>query len=260
MTRPATSRRDKRQARKTRREERRATSAQRPNSNIVDVNFSNDNRPIYLRTKLVPLNEEQRRVLSAIDNSGVTVVAGKVGSGKTFLAACRAVEMLLDPSSKIEKIILVRPPEPLGRSVGFLPGTKEEKMRPFLEPILGGVEHMVGKTGADRLLAQGKLEYVLIEHLRGRTWNNAFVIIDEANNLSERATAVSLLRKGLDCKVVYCGDMAQSDIKNSGMALFDRIMDEYEVHPFMYRELTKCVRSEEASAFATIFEELGVEY
>lgn len=252
------SRKQKRQERKERRESRRVTT--RHNSNVVDVEFSRENKPVYLRGKLHPKNEEQRGVLNAIENSGITVVAGKVGSGKTFLAAAKATEMLLDPSSKIEKIILVRPPETLGKGVGFLPGTKEEKMRPFLVPILDGIEYMVGKVGADRLMAQDKLEYVLVDHLRGRTWNNCFVIIDEANNLSQRATAVSLLRKGIDSKVVFCGDIAQADIEDSGMALFNLLMEEYETVPFMFKSLEKCVRSDEASAFATMFEELGVEY
>jgi phosphate starvation-inducible PhoH-like protein len=252
------SRKQKRQERKVRREARRVNT--RPNSNIVDVNFSHEKTQVFLRGKLHPKNEEQRSVLNAIDNSGITVIAGRVGSGKTFLAAAKGTEMLLDPNSKIERIVLVRPPETLGKDVGFLPGTKEEKMRPFLVPILDGIEYMVGKVGADRLMAQDKLEFVLVSHLRGRTWNNCFVIIDEANNLSQRATAVALLRKGMDTKVVFCGDIKQSDIKDSGMALFPRMMEEYENVPFMYREMDKNVRSEESSAFAMMFEEMEIEY
>jgi len=252
------TRKQKRCERKERRELRRSSS--KKDSNVVNVDFSQEKKQVFLRGKLHPKNDEQRSVLNAIENSGITVVAGRVGSGKTFLAAAKATEMLLDPNSKIDRIILVRPPETLGKGVGFLPGTKEEKMRPFLVPILDGIEYMVGKVGADRLMAQDKIEYVLVDHLRGRTWNNCFVIIDEANNLSQRATAVSLLRKGMDAKVVFCGDIKQADIKDSGMSLFLTLMKEYERVPFMYRELDKNVRSEESSAFAMMFEELEIEY
>lgn len=252
------SRKQKRKERKERRAARRVQTHE--NSNVIDVQFSSDNKPVYLKSKLHPKNEEQRSVLTAIDNSGVTIISGRVGSGKTFLAAAKGVEMLLDPSSPIERIILLRPPEILGKGVGFLPGTKEEKMRPFLEPILSGVEHMVGKVGADRLMAQDKLEFVLLDHLRGRTWNNCFVIIDEANNLSQRATAVATLRKGLDTKLVFCGDEKQADIKDSGLSLFRTLMENYDHVPFMYRTLEKTVRSEEASAFATMYDEMEIEY
>lgn len=254
------SRKQKRAERKERRESRRVN--QRPNSNVYDINPQQhgDSRPVNIRGKLVPKNAEQKSVLNAIENSTITVVSGKVGSGKTFLAAAKAAEMLLDPSSPIEGIVLVRPPEPLGRSVGLLPGTKEEKMLPYLIPILDGLEYMVGKVGVERLIAQDKIEYVLVEHLRGRTFNNKFVIFDEVNNLSERATAVSLLRTGKNCKMVYCGDVRQSDVSKSGMSLFDLLQEEYENTPFMYRELTECVRSDEASAFAYMFDSLNIEY
>lgn len=254
------SRKEKRQARKTRREERRASS-QRPNSNVYDIApQQGEHRAVYARTKLKAMNQEQQRVLNAIDNSTVTVISGRVGSGKTFIAAAKATELLLDPSSPVEKIYLIRSPEPLGRSVGHLPGDKMAKMEAMLSPILGGIEHVVGTVGKLRLMEQGKLEAILVEHLRGQTFNNCAVIFDECNNLSERATAVALLRTGRDCKVMFCGDQKQSDIRSSGMALFSRMLEEYERLPFMYCELTKTVRSDEASAFASIFEELGIEY
>lgn len=258
MSRNKSNRKEKKLARNERRESRR--ESRRGDSNVYDMPLTQDSKPVFIRTKVEPKNEEQRRVLTAIENSVITVVSGRVGSGKTFLAATKGVEMLLDPNSKIERLILLRPPEILGKGVGFLPGTKEEKMRPFLEPILGGVEHVVGKVGADRLMAQGKIEFVLLDHLRGRSWDNAFVIVDEANNLSKRATAVATLRVGLNSKLVFCGDERQADIKESGMSLFRELMEEYERVPFMYRELTKTVRSPEASAFASMYEELGIEY
>lgn len=253
------SRKQKRAERKERRESRRVN--QRPNSNVYDINPQHgDSRPVYSRTKLKAMNQEQQRVLNAIDNSTVTVISGRVGSGKTFIAAAKATELLLDPNSPVEKIYLIRSPEPLGRSVGFLPGDKMAKMEAMLAPILGGIEHIVGSVGKLRLLEQGKVEAILVEHLRGQTFNNCAVIFDECNNLSERATAVALLRTGRDCKVMFCGDEKQADIRSSGMSLFHKLMEEYDRLPFMYCELTKTVRSDEASAFATMFEELGIEY
>lgn len=219
-----------------------------------------DRRPVQVRKTIEPKNSEQKRALNMIDNFKISVIAGQVGSGKTFLAACRGTEMLMDPNSKIDKLILVRPPEPLGKDLGHLPGTLAEKMRPWVEPILTGVEYIVGKVGADRLLEQGKIEYVAVQHLRGRTWNNCFVILDECNNLSQRAIAVSTLRAGQDAKLVYCGDVKQADVKHSGIGLFSYLQQEYETVPFAFTELTKTVRSPEASAFAAMYDELGIEY
>lgn len=252
-------RRMRRQEKRDARKEARAKARHERINNVVNIR-SSDNFRISLRNSITPKNKPQARALNAIDNHNVVVIAGQVGSGKTFLAAAKGVEMLLDPNSPIERIILIRPNEPLGKSIGLLPGTAEEKLKPYLEPIMSGVEHMVGKVGAERLLSMGKLEYVAVEHLRGRTWNNAFVIIDEANNLSERAVAVSLLRIGLDTKVVFCGDIAQADIAQSGMALLATITDEYENPPHAYVELVDTVRSPEAAYYAKVFQELGVKY
>lgn len=248
-------RQEKREARK---EQRHKTRADRI-SNVVPFSGPKGTT-VSLKNTLKSKNKPQQRAINAMENRNIVVIAGQVGSGKTFLAAAKGVEMLLDPTSPIERIVLVRPNEPLGKSIGLLPGTAAEKLKPYLEPIMSGIEYMVGPVGAQRLLEQEKLEYVAVEHLRGRTWNNAFVIIDEANNLTQRAVAVSLLRKGLDTKIVFCGDIAQADIPDSGMELLNTISNEYENPPHEFVELIDTVRSPEAAYYAQVFQELGVQY
>lgn len=253
----ALSRKERRNQRK---EERQARREAKMKNNVYKFPDVHESVNVSIKRTVRAKNKQQANVLNAFENFNIVAVTGTVGSGKTFLAAAKAAEMLLDPSNPIDGIILVRANEPLGPSVGHLPGDLFEKLKPYLEPILAGLEHIMGPMAVKKLIEQEKIQYVATQHLRGRTWNNKFVIIDECNNLSRRATAVALLRKGEDTKLAFCGDELQADVHDNGMELLKQIKMSYQNAPLKYCELVEVVRSKEAAYFHQIFTEMGVQY
>lgn len=209
--------------------------------------------------KLVPKNQEQATYLNSLQNHTVTVCCGSLGSGKTFIPSVLAAQELANPRSEIEKVILIRPNEPLGKSLGMLPGDLKEKLKPWLAPISDGIQYAIGKGFYEYAVESEKIEYLAVEHVRGRTFNNAYVIVDEAQNLSEEAMVAILTRIGEGCKMAICGDIAQKDIVGkSGLGLLIKISEKYDYLPFNLVELTECVRSREAAAFLSVFQEEGL--
>lgn len=208
---------------------------------------------------LTAKNQEQQEYINSILNRSITICTGKAGSGKTFIPSVIAAQQLYDRNSPVEKIILVRPNEPLGKSLGMLPGDLKEKLKPWLAPIADGVKFAVGEGAYNAAVEFEKIEYVAVEHLRGITFRNSFVVIDEAQNLSVDAVVCLLTRIGEDCKMVLCGDIAQKDIKaDSGLGMLLKLQENWEKLPFNLVDLEKCVRSDEASAFCYIFEQEGL--
>lgn len=208
---------------------------------------------------LTPKNSEQKSYINAIQNSTVTVATGKPGTGKTFIPAVLAAHELNKHNSCCENVILIRPNEPLGKSLGMLPGDLKEKLEPWLVPIKDGLVWALGKYGYEGLFKAEKIQFIAIEHVRGRTFNNSFVIVDEAQNISKEAMAAILTRIGMDCKMVICGDIAQKDIKGeSGLKMLMDIKENYDNVPFRHIELVDNVRSRESSDFYDIFYEEGI--
>lgn len=208
---------------------------------------------------LVPKNEEQKRYINIIKNHTVTVCTGKPGTGKTFIPAVLGAQEMCTPGSKIKKFILVRPNEPLGKSLGMLPGDLNEKMAPWLEPIADGIRYAVGDQTYKGFVQREVIQPLAIEHARGRTFNNAYVVIDEAQNISKEAMICLLTRVGMDCKLIICGDIAQKDIKgDSGLGMLMELYNKYEFTPFQHIELETNVRSRESAAFYDMFKAEGL--
>lgn len=208
---------------------------------------------------LTAKNSEQKAYINAIMNTTVTVGIGDPGTGKTFIPAVLGAQEMCNPRSDIEQMILVRPNEPLGKSLGMLPGTLAEKLEPWLEPIADGVKWAIGDFAYKGLVEREKIKFLAIEHARGRTFNNAYVIVDEAQNVTEEAMICLLTRIGQDCKLIICGDIAQKDIKdNSGLGLLMRLEEKYENVPFTLIELIENVRSVESKAFHDLFKQEGL--
>ncbi|QGH45262.1 hypothetical protein [Bacteriophage Eos] len=209
--------------------------------------------------ELKPKNTEQAAYINMVKNATVTVAIGEPGTGKTFIPSVLAAEELVDPRSVFENIILIRPNEPLGKSLGMLPGDLHEKLEPWLEPIADGIRWSIGDKAYQGLVERKVIKPLAVEHARGRTFNNSFVILDEAQNIGVEAMMCILTRIGQDCRLVICGDIAQKDIKeNSGLALLMEISAEYEHIPFNMIELKENVRSPESSAFYSIFKDKGL--
>ena len=215
--------------------------------------------PVYERKPIKGLNPLQDTYINSIRNRVITVATGVAGSGKTFLPAQIAIDMYDDPSTKIEQIVLVRPNVALGPSIGFLKGDKLEKMRPWLVPLEGPIVERIGKGKYEWMIGAEKIDFLPVEYARGRTFNNTFVIIDEAQNLGEEAMRALLTRIGRDCRVVVCGDVQQCDLekgKRSGLAFMQELATEFEV-PYSWVDFNSyeyCVRSDEVRFMLETFE------
>ena len=162
-------------------------------------------------TSIIPATDNQKRYLNAIKNFKLVFADGPAGTGKTFLCTSYAAQLL--ESKQIDKIIITRPAVEAGESLGFLPGELEEKFDPYLFPFKEILNEKLGKSFVQYLLKTGKIEAVPLAYMRGRTFRNAFVILDEAQNTTPTQMKMFLTRIGQDCKVVVNGDPAQSDIR-----------------------------------------------
>lgn len=165
-----------------------------------------------------PRSVGQKQLLDAIDTYGVTMAVGMAGTGKTYLAIAKAVEYF--EAGKVDRIILSRPAIESGESLGFLPGDLAEKMAPFLRPLYDALNERLGAKRVKMMLQSGEVEIAPIAYMRGRTLNNAFVVIDEAQNCTYAQIKMILSRLGWHSKMVVTGDPDQSDLLEgiSGLA------------------------------------------
>lgn len=169
------------------------------------------------------LNEEQKRVKATILANPITVLKGQAGSGKTLVAAQSALDLLFQ--KEVEKIIITRPTVSR-EDIGFLPGDIKEKMDPWLAPIYHNLYALYSKEKIEKELELGNIEIVPFAFLRGRTFLNSFVIVDEAQNVTHPQMEAILGRLGRGSKMVICGDLSQVDLKDkreSGFSFLARI-------------------------------------
>jgi len=185
--------------------------------------YLNDHTPIRRLHKdkkgvwgIKPRNKEQSFLIDALMDPDIEVVTaiGKAGSGKTLCAIAAALEQTLDDrSSTYTRVIVSRPVQPLGKDIGFLPGTMEEKMSPWLMPIQDNLQTLMGndKVTLDMYMEQGTIEIEAITYIRGRSIGKAFIIIDEAQNLTTHELKTIITRVGEGTKIVLTGDVEQID-------------------------------------------------
>jgi len=170
------------------------------------------------------LNEEQKLAKSDILNNTVTLLKGQAGSGKTLLACQIALDMYFN--RQIEKIIITRPNVASADDIGYLPGSMKEKMDPWLAPIYANLYMLYNREGVDKMAQEGHIEIVPFAFMRGRTFPNTFVLVDECQNITHGQTEMMLGRLGKGGKMVFCGDISQTDLKNkkdSGISFFTRL-------------------------------------
>jgi phosphate starvation-inducible PhoH-like protein len=163
----------------------------------------------YMR-KVKPRSANQEKLLEAIANHSLIVAAGPAGTGKTYLAISAAVEAL--ESGKVERIILSRPAVEAGESLGFLPGDLMEKMAPYLRPLYDCLSERMGAKRLRAAMQDGTIEIAPVGYMRGRTLNNSFVVIDEAQNCTYTQLKMILTRLGWHSTMVITGDPKQSDL------------------------------------------------
>jgi phosphate starvation-inducible PhoH-like protein len=209
---------------------------------------------------LKPMNQRQAEYIYAIENSKIICGTGVAGSGKTYIAARLAAEMLLNKT--VHKIILSRPNEIEGtRTIGLLPGTLEEKMGPVLAPVVNVLKQELGTAMFELLVKRGTIEYLPLEYIKGHTFDNCFVLIDEAEDITQQLVKVLLLRTGQNCKIVLDGDIAQHAIKEeSGLGALVALSKKLEL-PVAFVDFPSwddyCVRSEEVKYLGKIFDKYG---
>jgi phosphate starvation-inducible PhoH-like protein len=172
----------------------------------------------YLKT-IKPRSDGQKELMDAIDNKNLTLALGPAGTGKTYLAVAKAVESL--ERGDVEKIILSRPAMEAGESLGYLPGALEDKMAPYLRPLFDALGDRLGGKKVRQYMDDGTIEIAPVGFMRGRTLNNAFVVIDEAQNCTYQQLKMLLSRLGWNSTMVVTGDPAQSDLLDGMSGLSD---------------------------------------
>ena len=176
--------------------------------------------------KIKPRSSNQEVLLDAIKSDALTLAIGPAGTGKTYLAIACAVEAL--EAGTIDRIILSRPAIEAGEALGYLPGTMEDKMSPYLRPLYDALNDRLGAKRMKQLLSDGTIEIAPIAFMRGRTLNNAFVVIDEAQNCTYGQIKMLLTRLGWHSTMVITGDPDQSDLL-PGMSGLSEIADKLDV-------------------------------
>jgi phosphate starvation-inducible protein PhoH and related proteins len=176
-----------------------------------------------------PKTLNQKRYVDAIDKHTVVFGIGPAGTGKTYLAVAKAVQAL--QNKQVNRIILTRPAVEAGEHLGFLPGTLNDKIDPYLRPLYDALHDMVDPDSIPRLLTAGTIEVAPLAFMRGRTLNDSFIILDEAQNTSMEQMKMFLTRLGFGSKVVVTGDITQIDLPGgtrSGLRVIQGILDNVE--------------------------------
>ena len=184
-----------------------------------------------------PKTANQKRYVDAIEDNTITFGIGPAGTGKTYLAMAKAVAAL--QAKKVNRIILTRPAVEAGEHLGFLPGTLSEKIDPYLRPLFDALHDMIDVDSIPRLMQTGVIEVAPLAYMRGRTLNDSFIILDEAQNTTPEQMKMFLTRLGFGSKMVITGDVTQVDLPNgahSGLRIISNILQDIDDIAFL--ELT----------------------
>lgn len=207
------------------------------------------------KRRITPKSPNQRQYLEAIDNYDIVFGIGPAGTGKTYLAMAQAVSYLL--AKKVSRIILARPAVEAGEKLGFLPGDLQEKVNPYLRPLYDALYDMMELEKAERLLERGTIEVAPIAFMRGRTLNDAFVILDEAQNTTAEQMKMFLTRLGFGSKAVVTGDITQIDLpsgRTSGLVEAMQVVGRVEGIRFVYFDERDVVRHKLVQAIVKAYE------
>jgi phosphate starvation-inducible PhoH-like protein len=202
--------------------------SQDPNVELQEYFLKGTPRPAG-RRHVAPKSINQRRYLDAIEHKDIVIGVGPAGTGKTYLAMAQAVAFLM--AKRVTRIILARPAVEAGEKLGFLPGDLQEKVNPYLRPLYDALYDMLDADRVERLIERGVIEVAPIAFMRGRTLNDAFVILDEAQNTTSEQMKMFLTRLGFGSKAVVTGDVTQIDLphgKVSGLVEALKVVDGIE--------------------------------
>ena len=220
-------------------------------ADLVAQDESVDIRDHFLKGSLTPAGKRrvapktvnQRRYLDAIDQNDIVFGVGPAGTGKTYLAMAQAVAFLI--AKKVSRIILARPAVEAGEKLGFLPGDLQEKVNPYLRPLYDALYDMLDVERVARYIERGTIEIAPIAFMRGRTLNDSFVILDEAQNTTSEQMKMFLTRLGFGSKAVITGDVTQIDLPSgrvSGLVEAIRVVNAIEGISFVHFDERDVVR------------------
>lgn len=203
-----------------------------------------NNIPVSSKRRfIIPKTENQKRYLDSIKEFDIVFGIGPAGTGKTYLAMAMAVNALM--KKEVTRIILARPAIEAGEKLGFLPGDIQEKVNPYLRPLYDALHDMMEAEKAAKLMERGVIEIAPLAFMRGRTLNDAFVILDEAQNTTTEQMKMFLTRLGFNSKAVITGDVTQIDLptgRASGLVEVMKILDGIEgitFVPFSERDVVR---------------------
>jgi phosphate starvation-inducible PhoH-like protein len=195
------------------------------------------------KRRVAPKSINQRRYLDAIEADDIVFGIGPAGTGKTYLAMAQAVAFLV--AKKVSRIILARPAVEAGEKLGFLPGDLQEKVNPYLRPLYDALYDMLDVERVGRYIERGTIEIAPIAFMRGRTLNDSFVILDEAQNTTSEQMKMFLTRLGFGSKAVITGDITQIDLpsgKTSGLVEAMKVVSRIDGISFVYFDDRDVVR------------------
>ena len=204
---------------------------------------SGKQRSVGIKRMVQPRSPNQRKYVEAIEQCDMTFGIGPAGTGKTYLAVAMAVSALM--AKKVSRIILVRPAVEAGERLGFLPGTLQEKVDPYLRPLYDALYDLLDQEKVDKMLERNVIEVAPLAFMRGRTLNDAFIIMDEAQNTTGEQTKMFVTRLGSNSKAVITGDLTQIDLPNpkkSGLLEALQVLDGVEGIRFTHFEDVDVVR------------------
>ncbi len=210
------------------------------------------------KRQVMPKSVNQRRYLEAIEKHDIVFGIGPAGTGKTYLAMAQAVSFLL--AKRISRIILARPAVEAGEKLGFLPGDLQEKVNPYLRPLYDALYDMIDIERVERLIERGTVEVAPIAFMRGRTLNDAFVILDEAQNTTSEQMKMFLTRLGFGSKAVITGDITQIDLptgRTSGLVEAMKVVGDIEGIAFVHFDEKDVVRHQLVQQIVKAYESYG---
>ena len=219
---------------------------------------SGKQRSAGVKRMVQPRSINQRRYVEAIEQGDMVFGIGPAGTGKTYLAVAMAASALL--AKKVSRIVLVRPAVEAGERLGFLPGSLQEKVDPYLRPLYDALYDLLEQERVDKMLEKGVIEVAPLAFMRGRTLNDAFIIMDEAQNTTSEQMKMFLTRLGNNAKAVITGDITQIDLPNpkkSGLIEAMTILDGVEGIRFVHFETGDVVRHDLVQRIIQAYDSFG---
>ena len=221
-------------------------------ASLYDEEIARNTKGKAIRAKTIG----QREYVHGIRHTDLTFGIGPAGTGKTYLAVVMATQAL--KNAHVKRIILTRPAVEAGESLGFLPGDLKEKVDPYLRPLYDALHDVLGTEQTDRLMERGTIEIAPLAYMRGRTLDDAFVILDEAQNTTKAQMKMFLTRLGFGSKMVITGDKTQIDLpkgSESGLIVAEKILHQVSGIHFQYLEQGDVVRHPLVAKIISAYEE-----